>query len=353
MPAYFTEGFMVRVPAWHGLGTILDDYPGREEAMRLAGHNFTIIERPLVIVGKQRETPFGESPYVALPNIDDDGINVGDLTYGAKMADGWKALVKSMPGDESHGALLNVSTETYGVVQNDVPWDIVDAIIGEGVKYETGVTLRDGALCAVTAWLDEPSQIEGDDSPILPYLVASWTHDGSGAVSIRATSIRVVCANTAAAAEAEGKRLGTDFTFRHSKHVMSRIEDAKMAVRGVRAAHEEYLELARELAAMPVTNSQRELFVSQFLPMPPEALISDRVANNVEEARGAVKALFAGPTIPEAHRFTAYGLHLAGVEFLDHLRGFRNQETYMGRTLLRPEPAKAKLTKLIREVVAA
>lgn len=337
MPAYFEQGFFVRKPAWHELGVVLQDYPGREEAMKLAGHDFAIVERPIVVVGKERG-PDEPAPLT----IDGKG-------YGAKRADGWKALVHNKTG-----AILNVTRESYGVVQNEVGWDIVDAIVNQpNVRYETGLTLKEGAVCSVLAWLDEPVQIPGDDSPILPFVNVSWTHDGSGAVQARSTSIRTVCWNTQSAAELEGKRLGTEFTFRHTKNVMQRIEDAKMAIRGIRAQHEEYVELARELATTPITTEQRELFVSQFLPLPPEALISDRVAKNVEEARAAVRGILRGPTVPEAHRFTAYGLQLAGVEYLDHLRGYRNRETLFGRQLLRNEPAKGKLVKLIREVAAA
>jgi hypothetical protein len=68
-----------------------------------------------------------------------------------------------------------------------------------------------------------------------------------------------------------------------------------------------------------------------------------------------VRRLFdpSNASIPEAHKLTAYGLRLAGVEYLDHLRGFRNDNTYVGRQLLRQEPAKAKLGRLIEEVVHA
>lgn len=326
MPAYFDTGFMVREPAWHGLGVVLDDYPGRDEAMRLAGHDF-IVEEQAVTVG---------------------GIE----------AKGWKALTKSVPAeirdeDPTHGNILNITKESYGTVQNSVGWDIVDALVGEGAKYETGLTLRDGAVCCVLAWLDEPVTIPGDNSPVLPFVNVAWTHDGSGAITSRATSIRVVCWNTQSAAEAQGKRLGTDFTFRHTKNVMARIEDAKMALQGVRLAHAEYVELASELATIPITAAQREVFVTEFIPMPPEALLSDRVMGNVEAARQGVRALFDGPTVPDDHRFTAYGLHLAGGEYLDHLRGARSPETRFGRSLLRNEPAKAKLTRLIREVAVA
>lgn len=328
MPAYFDQGFMVREPAWHGLGVVLDDYPGRDEAMRLAGHDFIVEEQ---------------------------GVKIG---ASDDYAEGWKALTKNVPAeirdeDPSHGKVLNITKDSYGVVQNSTGWDIVDALVGEGAKYETGLTLRDGAVCCVLAWLDEPVMINGDDSPILPFVNVAWTHDGSGAITSRATSIRVVCWNTQSAAEAQGKRLGTDFTFRHTKNVMVRIADAQMALQGVRIAHEQYVQLAAELAEIPITTKQRELFVSEFIPMPPEALLSDRVMGNVEAARQGVRDLFVGQSIPEAHALTAYGLHLAGGEYLDHLRGARSPETRFGRSLLRNEPAKAKLTRLIRDVAVA
>jgi len=43
----------------------------------------------------------------------------------------------------------------------------------------------------------------------------------------------------------------------------------------------------------------------------------------------------------------------ASVEFLDHVRGYRNQDTYLNRTMLRAEPMKAKSLTLIRELVTA
>lgn len=320
LPAYFNQGFFVRKPAWHSLGTVLEDFPGREEAMRLAGHDFEVIERPVQVVGNE----------------------------SAILVPGWKALVKSGTTD-----ILNVVRDSYTVIQNSVGWDIVDAIVGEGAKYETGITLKDGGVCVVTAWLDEPVTISGDDSPILPYLAVRWTHDGSGSLSARSTTVRVVCANTDNLSMAESKALGTEYTFRHTKNVMDRIEDAKMAIKGLRIHHEEYVALAEELAKTPITKEQRELFITQLLPVPPEAFTSERVMNNVEEARNCVRGLFDGPTIPEAHKLSAYGLRLAGVEYLDHLRGYRNSDTYVGRQLLRTEPAKEKLTTLIKEVVAA
>lgn len=327
MPAYFEEGFFVRTPAWHGMGVVLDDYPGREQAMILAGHDFVVIEKPVAVI---------------TPHDDDwQGVDYQE-------AQGWKALL-----NEKTGVPLNLVRESYEVIQNDTAWDVVDLIVGEGARYETGITLKDGALCVVTAWLDEPVTITGDNSPLLPYLAVRWTHDGSGALSCRSTSVRVVCANTDALSQAESKKLGTEFTFRHTKRVHERIEDAKMAIKGMRLHHEAYVQLAEELAAIKVTKAQREFFITEFIPTPPAALISDRVKKNIDKARDEVRAIFSSATVPEAHEYTAWGLRLAGVEWLDHMRGWRNSDTLVGRQILRTEPAKEKLNDLIREAVKA
>ena len=83
------------------------------------------------------------------------------------------------------------------------------------------------------------------------------------------------------------------------------------------------------------------------------ATVSDRVKNNSEAERAKINALFMGATIPSKHVLSAYGLHLAGVEYFDHLRAYRSKDSYVKRTLLTDNPAKANLTKTIRALVAA
>ena len=301
--------------------------------MRLAGHDFDLIEAPIRV-----ELPFSAAGIDPIPGR--NGV--------LRSTDEWKAIVRS-----DNGKVLHIPKSTYTIIPNSVGWDIATALGGEGAKYETGITLKDGAVCLVTFLLDEPTQITGDDSLTLPYGVVRWTHDGSGSLTARATSVRAVCSNTDDAGAAEARRLGTHFTFRHTKNVHERIADAQMVIKGIRTDHEEYVEAMEELAKIPVSENQRELFVTTIIPMPTEALISDRVKANVEKARTGVRNIFDSPTIPEAHKLTAYGLRLAGVEYLDHLRGYRSQDTYVGRQLLRTEPAKIKLATLIKEVVAA
>ena len=339
--------FSVRETPWHGLGHVPMDYPGRDEAMRLAGHDFKVIERPIFVAGREREasdTGFGSRIIVH----GDEGIQV----FGAKSGDGFKALIHSNTGD-----VFNVVRESYGVVQNDVIWDIVDAIVDEpNVQYETAGTLRGGAVLWVLARVGDPYWISGDDSATVPYVAVQTTHDGSGSCKASAVQTRIVCMNTKHAADAESKNSGREFTFRHTKNVMDRIKDAREALGNARAAVEAYRELAEDLATVQITSVQREEFISRFIPMPVAVtgtVITDRVENNVNEARAAVRLILNGNTTADAHRFTAYGVWQAGIEYLDHVRDAQSKDTYFNRSILGQETAKKNLAKLVREVVAA
>lgn len=319
MSHYFKQGFSVRQPMWHGLGTVLDGYPGREEAMKIAGHDFVVEE---------------------LPIYDDNGRQIP----------GFKRLTKGETGNT-----LNVVKNSYAVVQNDTLWDIVDTIVDQpNVKYETAGVLKEGAVLWVLAYLDEPVTIPGDNTVILPYINVSTTHDGTGACRAESTDIRVVCWNTFSYSQSRSKGLGTSFTFKHTKNVAARIEDAKMALRGVRQDHEEFVELATELAEITLRENQIESFLANMFPMPSSVdglMITERVANNIEEARATVKNILRGETTPEAHRNTGYGLWQAGIEYLDHARRTKGdaQVSKFNRSIMRQEPAKNKLATLVRE----
>ena len=126
----------------------------------------------------------------------------------------------------------------------------------------------------------------------------------------RSTSIRAECWNTVSAGAAEGKRLGTDFSIRHTEKWADRVDDAKKALKGLRRDIETYREVMEEFATVPVTRAARDLFVQalvldqkvasvpRFKADVAKGAYSTRVQNNVERAVASAKALFNGKTIP-------------------------------------------------------
>lgn len=321
MPDYFERGFSVREPMWHKKGVVLGEYPGRDEAMRIAGHDWKLEELP-VFTAEEQADPI--------------------------LADGWKALVRS-----DTRTVLHVARDSYTVVQNETLWDIADAMVSlPNVQYETAGLLKGGRIAWVLALLDEPVQIDGDESPTYPFVLATTTHDGSGALRAAAVSVRVVCWNTWSAATTQGDQTGLVYTFRHVGEVSKRFEEARDAIRGVRVQHEAFVELANELATLSVDDKARETFVQRFIPMPKVAVsVSDRVVGNIERAREQVRAIIAGPTVQGAGiGGNAYGLFEAGIEYLDHERRALSAETRFNRSILRRERMKDALVPMVKEV---
>lgn len=369
MSALYNDGFVVRVPSWHRLeNVVFDEYPGREIAFRAAGHDFEVRESNVGDEGGLVDPQAFKGPMVRVLN--DDG-QVEWRAYSRSSKEKGLRIFQmrdSTPGP-LHGMKIKHVNKSYEPIQNTVPWDILDTIlsdesINKGLKlnYETGGVLEDGASCFVTAYLDHPFQIEGDDSPVYPYMFATWRHDASGALNLGPTSVRIVCSNTRGAAEAEASKAKLMFTFKHTRNVMERIADAKMALQGILVEHDAFHALAEELAAIEVTETQRTEFIMRLVPYPSSALdsnmqVSDRVARNIEEARAAVLGAINSRSVPEAHKMTGWGLYNAATEYLDHLRPGKggskiedNPTSYVKRTLLTRNAAKDVIVPLIKEV---
>jgi phage/plasmid-like protein (TIGR03299 family) len=371
MPAYFNEGVFVEKSAWHRLGRIVsaDEAAAmtRSEWALASGHDYRVVAVPNANLERM---PLTEDEFqVQKLDRNADIARVGGQWFGMKVNPDKKGLRISQTRDGQPGPLdgkdIEVVNQSLAIIQNEVAYDFADALQDLGFVRWAGIVLRDGAECALTFKLNEPIQISGDNSQTLPFFVLNWAHDGSGSLRGRSTSIRAECWNTVSAGEAQGKRLGTEFSIKHTENWGLRVEDAKKAILGARADIEAYREVMEEFAAVPVNRFDRELFVhalvldqkaasvARFKADAAKGVYTPRVQDNVAKAIRKVNGLFDGPTIPEDHKLTAYGLHLAGVEYLDHVRKAQSEATKVGRSLLRDEPAKARLTPLIRDIVSA
>ncbi len=353
MSANVESMFSVREVPWHREGLVLGEYPGSwAQARTLAGLDWEPTEAP---VFQQTDDLIEQVPTYELHGMDGDGEpvykRVGTevvVRPQYKLNDGFKHIVRS-----DTGAVLSVNQNGYTLIDHGAMGEIVEAVLGQAnVKWETAGVLDGGKAVWCLAKLDEPIMLPGDDTETFPYMAITNRHDGKGSCALRATAVRIVCANTFSMAESEGNRTGATFSFRHSKKWRERIDEAREAVQGTRREMVAYRELMNQLLGIPVTTGQRELFVQTFIPMPPAGLVTDRVMANVEAARINFRAIFDSKTTVQVAD-TAYGLLQASTEYLDHVRTARTWETRLNRCIMKPEPLKVKALKLIREVVAA
>jgi len=232
---------------------------------------------------------------------------------------------------------------------DDEPFE-VEVVAKEGIRWHCGITLQ-GGKCVVVGYLPEEWKAPGDDSMTMPFLTALWAHDGTSALKLVRTAIRVVCANTKRMAEDEAAKTGHELTIRHTKNWQDRIEQARQIMMGLRQSFEEYKELAEELAKVAITEATVDLFLEQFLPMPDisETQFSKRVKNNVFDARASVRKILDGGngTTAPMHRRTAYGLWQAGLEYLQHVRPTKKAHSKLNRSVLKEERVAENLHELV------
>ena len=109
MAANVETMFYTREKPWHGLGIGVKEAPTSEDALRLAGLDWKVVQQSI------------------------------QTTCGIFL-NGFCANVR-----ETDGKVLGVVTDKYKVVQNADAFAFTDALLGEGVTYETA----NSCYCAV------------------------------------------------------------------------------------------------------------------------------------------------------------------------------------------------------------
>lgn len=322
MPDYFESGLCVRKPSWHGKENLLEVPPeSMEEARRLAGLEWEPEEIPVYVKSE-------------------DGAAYQELEE-------FKALRRS-----DSGKVLHVARDSYEIITNLETFEIVYAVMKNGAYLDTAGSVREGRQVWALAHLDEPIIIPGDRSLVFPYIVMLTSHDGSAACKVLPTAVRVVCWNTFQMASSQGDATGVQFIFRHTKRVKDRIEEAKSAIAGVRNFAERWREENLALATLQISEAGVRQFVQDFIPDPPAHMLhkmTERQVDNLKLARATLEWIITSAPTTEGIRGTAYGLVQAAGEYMDHYKGHNSSESYISRTLLRPEPMKAKALKLARQ----
>lgn len=234
-----TDGLVLTgEPAWHGLGVVVKDAPSPAEALKIAGLTWDVEQVPL----------FGKRKTVTLGTDDVPVETESEMPVTSHVA--------NVRADT--GAVLGVVGADYSVVQNrELAGLILDAANAENVEMETMGSLRGGKNVFALARLSSFNIGERDKSYV--YALFANAHDGTAALRILPTSVRVVCMNTYRMATESGAQKLT-VSLRHTSGLADRLEDVRASLRGAAslAAHEE--EKARALAARRMTTDEIAAF---------------------------------------------------------------------------------------------
>ena len=294
MAANVETMFYVREKPWHGLGTNVEEAPASKEALIAAGLNW---------------------------NVRSEDIHLRN----GKIVEGYKANVR-----DTDRAVLGVVTDHYRVVQNWEAFAFTDALLGEGVRYETAGSLLGGRKVWMLARMPHEYVIGGER--ISPYLLFSNAHDGSGPVRVAITPIRVVCNNTLNLALRTARR---SWSLMHKGKIQERLEEARNTL----FLGEQYMNALEEefdvLRKKELTDRQVQEYIQLLLPVEPE--VSERQRNNILWLRSDLeRRYFDAPDLQETGR-NAYRFINAVSDFATHAEPLRKtakfKENLFARTI--------------------
>ncbi len=165
-------------------------------------------------------------------------------------------------------------------------FSIVDKAIAElglegKVEYESAGSLKGGRQVWALARLPQPIEIinEGVVDRVIPYLYAGNGHDGSRGATFKGTSTRVVCANTAAAAEAERT---LQVSWHHTKNIEENIPSMVAAITQCINDLRTWGDVAQAMAAKKIETDEETDTFGKLI----QSVISETIKGDNEHAKG-------------------------------------------------------------------
>lgn len=310
MAANIESIFYTRTKPWHSLGKYVAEAPASREALKLAGLDWNVI---------QKDVYTGDGIYVP----------------------GFKANVR-----DKDDKVLGIVTNRYKVVQNRDAFAFTDTLLGEGVRYETAGSLLGGKKIWLLARLPREYIVTGER--ISPYLVFSNTHDGSGAVKVAVTPIRVVCNNTLNLALSTADR---SWSMIHTGDINSKIKEAEDTL----FMAENYMsELGKEfehLRDIKLDQEQIHDYIELLLPLEKDA--SPVTKRNVKKLREDMTSRYYDAPDLKTMPDNAYRFINAVSDFATHSDPLRKTANYREQIFHRTIEGNPMIDKAYRLVKAA
>ncbi len=292
--------FSVKEKAWHGLGTIVNDYPNSREALQFAGLDFTVLKKPNT------------------HHFEDGTSVISSTSFFTSRADN-----KAILGDR-----LGID---YEVVQNADAFNFFDAIVGgDGIQYETAGALGKGERIFITAKL--PGYIKvGNNDLVEKYIFLTTSHDGYGSITAAFTPVRIVCANTLNAALHNHSNA---IKIRHTANAKERLEQAHKVMGIANNMSGELDSIFNNWAKVRITDPQVKKLI-QLAMVPNKETLKNVQAGNEDDLSTCFRNMIdnvytyamTSPTQQtDTVKGTVFGAYNAVTGYFQNVRSYKDQE---------------------------
>jgi phage/plasmid-like protein (TIGR03299 family) len=214
----------LRQPAWHGLGTVIDE-------------------------------PVTTSEMLSLAHLAGWNVRVEELDLPGRSHREYFATVRTNPFDGDND-VLGVVGERYKVLQNEELFQFGDNLL-DGGQWETAGSIKNGTVVFGSLALDRETNLDptGRGDKINNYLLVHTSHDGSLAIQASVTPVRVVCQNTLnMAVGRNGKGAKQSFRIRHTQTLQGKVAAAREALGMANTYLDEFDKVANEMIAQEISD---------------------------------------------------------------------------------------------------
>jgi len=255
MPANVESMFYTGATPWHGLGEKLEDAPTISEAIEASGLDWEVGTKDLVTK---------------------DGVDVpARATYR-----------------KSDGSILGVVGPRYVPLQNKDAFEWFQPFIDAGeCSLHTGGSLSNGQKVWALAQLNrDPSEIVAGDE-VQKFILLSNSHDGTTAIRVGYTPIRVVCVNTLAFAHKHND--SQLLRIRHTRSAATNLDNVRDIMDNINMQFEATAEQFRFLASRDFNQNDVKKYVKTLLGC--EKTVDDDLKTRTSNTIRKVMETIEGP----------------------------------------------------------
>jgi len=237
---------------WHNVGKVISGEATAEEALKLAGLDWTVNLRPT---------------YHEIPSKYDDEGNVEEWKL-VKIPDRFSAVRdidnKSL-GIVGKGYHVYNNVESFAFLNN-----LTDTGSGDAV-FSTAGALNGGKSVFMTMRIGDRFMVGDQDAHDL-YIMATNSHDAKQSFIVSITQIRAVCRNTVTLGLAAAK---TKWSLRHKMSLEGRVQDARDILKMSFNYEKEFQKLVSEMIDIEVNKQKFYEIIDECLPESPQQHTKD------------------------------------------------------------------------------
>lgn len=225
--------------------------------------------------------------------------------------------------------VLGVVSDRYRVCQNRDAFDFVNDIVYDGnIQLETAGMSHDGQRVWMETRMPD-MDILGE--PSTPYILFVNSHDGTGAVRVCFTTVRVWCKNMLALAARHSSR---SFSIMHKGNIEAKMNDVRTTLIGADHYFTDLKGQIEDLATIKMSDAQVENTIKLLFPID-EDETSARKIGNAEDNRAELLYRYRNADDLNNIRGTAYGFISAVSDFASHAEPHRMTASYYQNNLMK------------------